>query len=163
MYYWGKLWCWKQLRLVIRRGTMRVCMPLGTLVWALNFCIQLCTWSYNQSWLRIITKFLVSLLFRHFSSKLESGISFLAGPNVLIVHLKSNFMLFEPIWLQLDWTSNTSQQKINSRKNVRATTIPRPPLENSQRGESRSAWSIFVKFIFTSFFKTTFQIMPKQK
>ena len=30
----------------------------------------------------------------------------------------------------------------------RATTIPRPPLESSQRGESKSALTIFVKFIF---------------
>ena len=54
-------------------------------------------------------------------------------------------------------------KKIIPEKTVRATTIPRPPLESSRRGESRSAWSIFVKFIFDLFYKITFQIMPKQK
>ena len=41
-------------------------------------------------------------------------------------------------------------------KTVRATTIPRPPLESSRREESRSAWSIFVKFIFDPFFQNNF-------
>ena len=34
--------------------------------------------------------------------------------------------------------------KINFQKNVRATTIPKPPLESSQRGESENAVSTFV-------------------
>ena len=46
--------------------------------------------------------------------------------------------------------------KINPEKTVRATTIPRPPLESPWSGESRSAWSIFVNFIFDLFFQNNF-------
>jgi len=35
-------------------------------------------------------------------------------------------------------------------------TILRLPLESSGRGKSRSAWSIFVKFIFDLFFQNNF-------
>ena len=37
------------------------------------------------------------------------------------------------------------------------TTILRPRTESSWRGESRSAWSSFVKFIFDFFFQNNFQ------
>ena len=60
-------------------------------------------------------------------------------------------------YIQLDWTSNMNRQKNNSwKKNIRATAIPRPPLESSRQEESRSAWSIFVKFIFDLFFQNNF-------
>ena len=37
-------------------------------------------------------------------------------------------------------------------------TIPRPPLESSRQGKSKSDWTIFVKFIFNLFFQNNFQI-----
>ena len=40
-----------------------------------------------------------------------------------------------------------THKKSICRRTRRVTTIPRPPLESSRRGESRSAWYIFVKFI----------------
>ena len=49
-----------------------------------------------------------------------------------------------------------ADKKIIPKKNVRAATIPRPPLESYQQEESRSAWSIFVKFIFDLFFQNNF-------
>ena len=51
-------------------------------------------------------------------------------------------------YIQLGWTSNMSRQKNDSWKIVRATTIPRPPLESSRQGKSRSSWSIFCKIYF---------------
>ena len=36
-----------------------------------------------------------------------------------------------------------ADKKLILEKTVRATTLSRPPLESSRRGESRSAWSIF--------------------
>ena len=50
-----------------------------------------------------------------------------------------------------------------SQQTKRAATNPRPPLERSWRGESRSACYIFVKLSFEPFFKITFQTMPEQK
>ena len=50
-----------------------------------------------------------------------------------------------------------------SKQTGRATTNPRSRTKSNWRGQSRSAWSIFVWFILTSFFKMTFQITSKQK
>ena len=59
--------------------------------------------------------------------------------------------------VQLDRTSNMSRQKNNSRKKtVRVTTTPRPPLESSRRGESRSSGYIFYNIYFDLFFQNNF-------
>ena len=52
----------------------------------------------------------------------------------------------------LDPPVETHEKSIYQRTK-RAATIPRPPLESSWRGESKSAVTIFVKFILTSFSK----------
>ena len=44
----------------------------------------------------------------------------------------------------------------------RATTIPRPPLENSQPGKSRSALTIFVNLIFELFFQNNFPTIAQK-
>ena len=75
----------------------------------------------------------------------------------------STFVIKWPM-LQLDWIPSRNTHNINFRTNQKGyvcTTNPRPPLENSSRGESKSAWSSFVKVISDLFFKTTFQIMSE--
>ena len=56
-----------------------------------------------------------------------------------------------------------THKKLICQQTERIATIPRPPTKISRQGESKSAWYIFVKFIFSLFFKITFQIIPKQK
>ena len=55
--------------------------------------------------------------------------------------------------VQLDWTSSINTQKSIYQQTRRATTVPRPPLESSWQGESKSALTIFVKLIFDLFSK----------
>ena len=64
--------------------------------------------------------------------------------NHIILHL----YLYVCMYVQLDWTPNRCTQKRICQRTVRATTIPRPPLENSRWGEFVSALTIFVKSIF---------------
>ena len=52
--------------------------------------------------------------------------------------------------------------KIICRKTERATTIPRPPLESSRQEESKSILTILVKFVFSLFFRITFQILSRE-
>ena len=49
-----------------------------------------------------------------------------------------------------------AHKKLIPKKIVWAMTVLRPPLESSWQGESRSVWSIFVKFIFDLFFQNNF-------
>ena len=65
--------------------------------------------------------------------------------------------------LQLDWTPVDTHEKLISHKIKRATKNPRPHTEISWRWESGFTWSIFVRSILTSFFKTPFQIPSEQK
>ena len=50
--------------------------------------------------------------------------------------------------VQLDWTSNTSREKSICQQTRRVTTLSRPPLESSRRGESKSTLTIFVQVLF---------------
>ena len=52
--------------------------------------------------------------------------------------------------VQYSWIADQrdSHKKTICQRTRRGTTIPRPPLKSSQQGEFRSAWYIFVKFIF---------------
>ena len=59
-----------------------------------------------------------------------------------------------PVW---------ARKKNDCRKTERATTIPRPPLENSWQGESKSAWFSFVNVIFGLFFQNNFPNIVKRK
>ena len=65
--------------------------------------------------------------------------------------------------LQLDWTSSLSRQKLITGKPIRGTTIPRPTLENSSQGESKSALTIFVKLIIDLFFQNSFPTIAQRK
>ena len=66
--------------------------------------------------------------------------------------------------LQLDWTPSAHARKINQLlRKRRATTIPRPPFESSRRGESNSALTIFVKFIFDLYFLKQVNTGSEQK
>ena len=56
-----------------------------------------------------------------------------------------------------------AQTKTICQQTERATTNPRSRTKSNWREQSRSAWSIFVWFTLTSFFKMTFQITSKQK
>ena len=54
-----------------------------------------------------------------------------------------------------------AHNKIIYRRTRRVTTIPRPPWESTRRGESKSALTIFVKFIFDLlFFETSEYRVP---
>ena len=71
---------------------------------------------------------------------------------------------FSPVsWQSYSWIGPVdAHEKPIPQRTKRATTISRPPLESSRRGEFNSAGIIFVKVILT-FFKITFQIMSEQK
>ena len=56
-----------------------------------------------------------------------------------------------------------AHKKMIYRRTRRVTTIPRPLLENSRRGESKSALAISVKFILTSYFLKQVKIGSQQK
>ena len=63
--------------------------------------------------------------------------------------------------VQLDWTPSRRTQKPTYRRTRIVTTIPRPPLESSRRGESKPALTIFEKFIFDLlFFETSENRVP---
>jgi len=63
------------------------------------------------------------------------------------------------------WIAPPVQTHKNSiaEKTERATTIPRPPLESSWWGESKSALTIFVKLIFDLFFWNNFLNIVQRK
>ena len=67
-----------------------------------------------------------------------------------LLHLVRSCYVKLPLILQLDWMAITSRQKKQFPEKPEGihTTIPRPPLENSQQGEFRSAGYIFVRSIF---------------
>ena len=63
--------------------------------------------------------------------------------------------------IQLDWTSNTSGQKIICQRTRRATAISRPPLESSRQGKFRSFGFYFLwSFFDLLFFKTSEKMIP---
>ena len=64
--------------------------------------------------------------------------------------------------LQLDWTPNTSRQKIICQRTRRATTIPTPRLESSRQGEFRSAGFRVVSSSFASFSKSLSKWRPNK-
>ena len=63
-----------------------------------------------------------------------------------LLHLVRSCYVKLPLILQLDWMAITSRQKKQFPEKPEGihTTIPRPPLENSQREKIRSAGSIFL-------------------
>ena len=78
------------------------------------------------------------------------------------VHKTTNF---DPVGaksfeLQLEWIPSRRTQK--NRKNRRATINLKPRTKSSEQGEFRSAVSIFVWSMLTSFFRITFQIPSRQ-
>ena len=56
-----------------------------------------------------------------------------------------------------------ADKKYFARKPEGFTTLLRPPLESSWRGESKSALTIFVKFIFDLFFQNNFANIRQRK
>ena len=56
-----------------------------------------------------------------------------------------------------------AHEKLICQRTRRATTIPRPPLESSRRGESRSAWYTFVNHIFDLLIFETSETMAPTK
>ena len=64
--------------------------------------------------------------------------------------------LFRP--LNYSWIGRPirADKKIICQCTRRVTTLSRPPLESSRRGESKSAGSIFVKVIYDLFFQNNF-------
>ena len=91
----------------------------------------------------------------HLSRSGISRIHFYLRPNVTCV---LHYLTYSRIASPLD-----AHKKSNCQQTERATTNRRPRMENSWRGESISAWYIFMQSILTSFFKTTFHIPSKQK
>ena len=65
--------------------------------------------------------------------------------------------------VQLNWIPSKNTQKINSQQIRRAMTLSRPPLESSQREESKSALTIFVKFIFDLLFQNNVPNIAQRK
>ena len=56
-----------------------------------------------------------------------------------------------------------AHEKLIPEKYQKAMTNPRPPLEGSWQGKSKSAWTIFVKFIFDMFFHNSFPNIVQRK
>ena len=56
-----------------------------------------------------------------------------------------------------------TQNQFPEKKNERVTSIPRPLMESSWRGESKSALAIFVKFSFDLFFQNDFPNIVQKK
>ena len=80
------------------------------------------------------------------------------GKHTLGPHTKTNH---STMWLHLDCRSARHTQEIKLPTNQKAMTIPRPLLESSRQGESRSAVTIFVKSMFgVLFFETCEKRVP---
>ena len=81
----------------------------------------------------------------------------------MVFNLSSEYTCYECMCLcnligffehEYSWIADQrdAHEKSIFRRTRRVTTIPRPPLENSWQGRFRSAWYIFVKFIFNLLF-----------